>query len=124
MLQHNYIQEVVDRLEVETILKLEESNLFFFSHPRDGNPSPTSLPTPLLIQFVRLAPFLYPWHVPRDTRRHNNRSEGRSISPISSPFFAPTTPRLPNLIKLINSSPLNKFHFVSSAIPDSIFNHV
>lgn len=53
----------------------------------------------------------------RDVQQHSSNplppSKHRRGLPLLT-FFAPTTPRLPNLIKLINSfPPFHQFHFIS-----------
>lgn len=95
-------------------LFLGYKNLICFCYSRDGIPSPSPVHTPLpksTFQFARLAPLLYLWHVPETS--NGTALEKHQCYPHFSPPLLRPTPRLPNLIKLINSFPLHQYYSIS-----------
>lgn len=95
-------------------LFLGYKNLICFCYSRDGIPSPSPVHTPLpksTFQFARLAPLLYLWHVPETS--NGTALEKHQCYPHFSPLLLRPTPRLPNLIKLINSFPLHQYYSIS-----------
>lgn len=112
--RHKFNQETKCEVKGGGGLFLGYKNLICFCYSRDGIPSPSPVHTPLpksTFQFARLAPLLYLWHVPETS--DGTALEKHQCYPHFSPPLLRPTPRLPNLIKLINSFPLHQYYSIS-----------